>query len=456
MKHIDIKELLNNQEIKDEITVCGWIKTFRSSKNVSFIELNDGTSLNNLQLVLNNTNDINNLTVGSSIMVKGRLVKSLSTKQEVELLVDSIEIIGKCSNDYPIQKKKQNMEYLREYPHLRARTNTFNAVFRVRNYISMAIHEYLQANNFIYVNTPIITGSNCEGAGKLFNVTTLDIEHLDNNKNNIYDNDFFGKKVQLSVSGQLEDEAMACSLGKVYSFGPSFRAENSNTKKHAAEFWIVEPEMAFADLNDIIEVINGLVKYLIQEIMENCSNEIDFFNKYYDDNLVKKLTDVLENSFELIDYKDAINILLNVKQKFDYQLYYGCDLKSEHIKYLTDIYFKKPIYIINYPKEHKPFYIKVNEDNRTVASADLYFPHIGDIIGACQKEDDYDKLYEKIKNLNMTLEDYYWYLELRKYGTVPHSGFGLGIERMVMYMTGMENIRDTTCFPRTKCKKLKL
>lgn len=463
MKHEDIKLIYEKKEyIGKEVTICGWVKTIRKSKNICFAEINDGTSLKNLQLVIEdniqNREFFNRLNIGSSIKVDGIIVSSKNENQSVELNVKTVELLGDCPKDFPIQRKKQNLEYLRELPHLRARTNTFNAVFRVRSVLSNAIHEYFYNNNFTYINTPIITGSNCEGAGEMFRVTTLNIDEISKESYNpeIDSKDFFGKKVQLTLSGQLEAEAMACSLGKVYTFGPSFRAENSNTKRHAAEFWLIEPEVAFADLKDIIEIVNDIVKYLIKKVLKECPEEIKFFTKYYDHELCNRLINVVENNFEELDYKDAIKILSSSDINFEFPVYWGCDLKNEHVRYLTDIVFKKPIYIINYPRELKPFYIKTNQDGKTVASADLYFPGIGDIIGACQKEDNFELLYQRIKDLEMTEEEYYWYLDLRKYGTVPHSGFGIGLERLVMYTTGMSNIRDVSLFPRTKCRKLKL
>jgi len=464
MKHEDIKLVYNGEEyIGKEITVCGWVRTIRKSKNMCFVEINDGTSLKNLQLVVDNNNSetmefFKNLNVGSSIAVNGVIVASMNQNQKVELEVKTAKLLGDCPTDYPIQKKKQNMEYLREYPHLRTRTNTFNAVFRVRSVLAKAIHDYFQENNFLYVNTPIITGSNCEGAGEMFKVTTLDIDKVsqENYDPNIYNNDFFGKKVGLTVSGQLEAEAMACSLGKVYTFGPSFRAENSNTKRHAAEFWLVEPEVAFADLNDIIIIVNDLIKYVIKRILTECSDEVKFFTKFYDNSLFDRLINVVESDFARLDYTDAIKILEEANVDFEYPVYWGCDLKSEHERYLTDVIYKKPLFITNYPKELKSFYMKANPDGLTVASTDLLVPGIGEMIGASQREDNFELLNKRIKELNMTEEDYYWYMDLRKYGTVPHSGFGIGFERLIMYTTGMENIRDVSAFPRTKCKKLKL
>lgn len=464
MKHEDIKLVLTKEEyIGKNITVCGWVKTIRRSKNMCFVELNDGTSLRNIQLVVDNSNENNKeffekLNIGSSIAVNGKVVNSMNKNQSIEINVESFTLLGDCPADYPIQKKKQSMEFLRKIPHLRTRTNTFNALFKIRNCLAKAAHEYFQKNNFTYVHTPIITGSDCEGAGEMFRVTTLNIDQISKDvyDQNINDKDFFGKKVGLTVSGQLEAEAMACSLGKVYTFGPTFRAENSNTKRHAAEFWMIEPEIAFADLDEVMEIVVDEFKYMIKKTLIECTDEIKFFTKFYDNTLFDRLVNVIESDFGRIEYTDAIKILENSGIQFEYPVYWGCDLKSEHIKYLTDFVYKKPFFIVNSPKELKPFYHKENKDGKTVASADLFFPNVGDIIGACQKEDDFEKLEKRIEELNMTKEDYKWYLDLRKYGSVPHSGFGMGLERLVMYTTGMDNIRDTIPFPRTKCRKLKL
>ena len=463
MKHEDIKLILNeNNYIGKDVTVCGWIKTIRKSKNMYFIELNDGTSLKNLQLVVDKNESDNNifdgLTSGTSIVVNGTIVESQNKNQNIEMNVKNIKVLGKCPQDYPIQKKKQSLENLRENPHLRVRTNTFNAVFRVRSVLSKAFHDYFQSHNFTYVNTPIITGSDCEGAGEMFRATTLDIDRIskEDYNQNINNKDFFGKKVGLTVSGQLEAEAMACALGKVYTFGPTFRAENSNTTRHAAEFWQIEPEVAFADLDDIIELETDVIKYVLKRVLRECRDEILFFTKFYDHNLLDRLTNVIDSDFARLDYTDAIKLLEKSKKDFEYPVYWGCDLKSEHERYITDEIYKKPVFITNYPKELKSFYMKANPDGKTVASTDLLVPGIGELIGASQREDDFELLDQRIKDLNMTREDYLWYLDLRKYGTVPHSGFGIGFERLIMYTTGMENIRDTIPFPRTKCKKLKL
>ena len=464
MKHEDIKLVLTKEEyLGKNITICGWVRTIRRSKNMCFVELNDGTSLKNLQLVVdyndeNNKNFFENLNVGSSITVEGNVVPSVNNNQNIELNVEKAELIGNCPTDYPIQKKKQNMEFLREIPHLRTRTNTFNAVFKVRNTLAKAAHDYFQEHNFTYVHTPIITGSDCEGAGEMFRVTTLDINQISQNEydQSINEKDFFGKKVGLTVSGQLEAEAMACSLGKVYTFGPTFRAENSNTKRHAAEFWQIEPEVAFADLDDIIDLQTELIKYMLKKVLIECPDEIKFFTKYYDNTLADRLMNVIESDFGRIEYTDAIRLLEESGVDFEYPVYWGCDLKSEHERYLTDIVFQKPVFVTNYPKELKAFYMKQNKDGITVASTDLLVPGIGEMIGASQREDNFELLEKRIEELEMTKEDYLWYLDLRKYGTVPHSGFGIGFERLIMYITGMDNIRDTIPFPRTKCKKLKL
>ena len=461
MEHKDIKIVLKDGKyVGEDLTICGWVKTIRNSKNVCFVELNDGTSLKNLQLVIDKSDEdvkdfFDKLTVGSSISVNGNIVLSQNQNQNVELVVKGAKLLGDCPLDYPIQKKKQNLETLREIPHLRVRTNTFNAVFRVRSVMTKAIHDYFQEHNYTYVNTPIFTPSDCEGAGEMFRATTLDVDEISKNPYDpdVNSKDFFGKKVGLTVSGQLEAEAMACALGKVYTFGPTFRADNSNTKRHAAEFWQVEPEIAFADLDDLIEIETDVVKYVLKRVLEECPDEMKFFNRFYDNGLIERLTNVVNSDFARLDYTDAIKILENCGEKFEYPVYWGCDLKSEHERYLTDVIYKKPVFITNYPKEIKSFYMKQNPDGKTVAATDLLVPGIGELIGASQREDDFDLLEQRIKELNMSEEDYKWYLDLRKYGSVPHSGFGIGFERLIMYATGMENIRDTIPFPRTKVKK---
>ena len=461
MEHKDIKLVLQDGKyVGEDLTICGWVKSIRNSKNVYFVELNDGTSLKNLQLVIDKSDSkvkefFDNLTVGSSIEVNGNIVLSQNQKQSVELVVKKAKLLGECPLDYPIQKKKHNLETLREIPHLRVRTNTFNAVFRVRSVLTKAIHDYFQENNYTYVNTPIFTPSDCEGAGEMFRATTLDIDEISKSPYDpdINSKDFYGKKVGLTVSGQLEAEAMACALGKVYTFGPTFRADNSNTKRHAAEFWQIEPEIAFADLDDLIEIEEEVIKYVLKRVLEECPEEMNFFNKFYDHGLIERLQNVVNSDFARLDYTEAIRILENCGEKFEYPVYWGCDLKSEHERYLTDVIYKKPVFITNYPKEIKSFYMKQNPDGKTVAATDLLVPGIGELIGASQREDNFELLNERIKELNMSEEDYKWYLDLRKYGTVPHSGFGIGFERLIMYATGMENIRDTIPFPRTKVKR---
>lgn len=459
MKHEDIKKVLEEDRyIGEDITICGWIRTIRKTKNMSFIELNDGTSLTNLQIVTKNNDLEENLKVGASIMVTGKVVSSLNKNQKVEINASIIKVIGKCPYDYPIQKKKQNLESLRDIPHLRVRTNTFNAVFRIRSVIAASIHEYFHQNNFIYINTPILTGSNCEGAGEMFRATTLDLDEISKMayNPNLNKEDFFGKRMNLTLSGQLEAEAFASGLGKVYTFGPSFRAENSNTKHHAAEFWLIEPEIAFASLDEVVEIVVDIVKYIFRQVLTECSKEIEYLTSFYDSELYNRLTKLVEEDFATLDYTEAIKILKRAGTNFEYPVYWGCDLKSEHIKYLIKVIYKNPFFIANYPKELKPFYTKLNPDGLTVASSDLYFPGIGDIIGASQKEDDFDLLEKRIEELHMTKEDYEWYLDLRKYGSVPHSGFGMGLERLTMYATGMDNIRDTIAFPRVRTKNFKL
>ena len=464
MKHIDIKNILiDDSYIDKELVICGWIKTIRKTKQYFFIELSDGTSMQNLQIIVDKSDEnlakvLENVTTGTTIKATGKIVKSNTYKQNIEMVLHNVELLGTCSNDYPLQKKKQNLETLRELPHLRSRTNTISAVLKVRSTIMRAIHEYMEQLNFTYVNTPIITRSNCEGAGEMFQVTTLNVPFV-NEKNisntNIYKGDFFGRKVNLTLSGQLEVESLIYGLGKAYNLGPCFRAEDSNTKKHAAEFWLMEAEIAFANMYETINVSTDLVKFIAQKVLEKNYEEILFLNKFHDENLEQKIIKLIKEDFEIIEYDKAIQILKNSCHNFSYEVSNRCDLKSEHYNYLMNKYIKKPFYLTNYPKEFKPFYIKETK-NENVLSADLYFPNLGDVIGVSEKEENYETLKKKIKELGMPEEEYNWYLDLRKYGSVPHSGFGLGIERLTMYLTSMENIRDTIPFPRTKCKSLKL
>jgi asparaginyl-tRNA synthetase len=452
MKHIDIADLLEKKDyVGQKITVCGWVRTSRDSKNMAFLEINDGTSFKHLQIVVDKLKieDVSLFKLGSSIKVNGTLVNSVVMKDGVEINADSITLLGDCPADYPLQKKRCTLEYLRSMPHLRVRTNTFNAVFRVRSVVSQAIHEYFQNNHFVYVHTPIITASDCEGAGEMFRVTTNDYNDNSQNEEEYYKNDFFHKKAGLSVSCQLEGEVAAMALGKIYTFGPSFRAENSNTPRHAAEFWHIEPEVAFAELPDIIEIAEELIKYIINSVLLKCPQEMEFFDKFIEKGLIEKLQSVVSHKFGIVDYTDAIDMLKKADADFQYPVEWGEDIQTEHEKYLTDVIFKKPIFVINYPKMIKSFYMKQNPDGKTVAATDLLVPGVGEIIGGSERESDLDKLLNAMKDKNMSTAEYEHYISLRKYGTVPHSGFGLGLERIIMYVTGMSNIRDVSFYPRT-------
>ena len=456
MKHIDLCDIFAKTEdyIDTELTVCGWVRTVRDSKAVGFIALNDGTSLNNLQIVIDkesfeNADEALHLSVGSSIKVSGKLIKSLNEQQPVELHPQELTVLGTCPSDYPMQKKRHTLEFLRTIPHLRGRTNTFNAMFRVRSELAKAIHDFFQGRNFTYVHTPIITGSDCEGAGEIFRVTTHEFDTPYKTEEEYYANDFFKKKAGLTVSGQLEGEALALAMGKIYTFGPTFRAEKSNTPRHAAEFWQIEPEVSFADLDDIIELATDMIKYITKAVLDACPEEIDFFEKFFEKGLKDKLNNIVNSDFAVLEYTEAIEILKKADIEFQYPVSWGLDLQTEHERYLTDKVFGRPVFVINYPKEIKSFYMKLNPDGKTVAATDLLVPGVGEIIGASQREDNYDLLLDQIKSRGMTLEDYEWYLDLRKYGSAPHSGFGLGFERMLMYITGVGNIRDTAAFPRT-------
>lgn len=458
MKHIDISKIHTNfSNYKDQtITVCGWIKTIRNSKNLSFIDLNDGSFFKGLQIVLledklSNYKEISKLNVGAAILVTGKLVETPEAKQLFELTAESVIIEGQSSSDYPLQKKRHSLEYLRTIAHLRPRTNTFGAVFRVRSKAAYAIHKFFNENGFVYAHTPLITGSDCEGAGEMFTVTSFDIENLPKDENNRVDfsKDFFQKHTSLTVSGQLEGECMAMSLGKIYTFGPTFRAEKSYTQRHAAEFWMIEPEIAFADLKDIMENAEKMIKFVIKYVLDNCPEDMEFFNNFYDKDLIKRLTNIVESDFGVITYTDAIDILSKNNDNFEYKLSWGVDLQTEHERYLTEKIYNKPVFVINYPKEIKSFYMRENEDGKTVAAADLLVPGIGEIIGGSQREERLDKLLNKMKELGLKEEDYWWYLDLRRYGTATHSGYGLGFERLIMYLTGISNIRDVLPFPRT-------
>ncbi|NLL55628.1 MAG: asparagine--tRNA ligase [Clostridiales bacterium] len=452
MKHIDIVELFNNKNyVNKKVTVCGWARTTRDSKNMAFMEINDGTSLKHLQIVMDKTiiDNIYQFKLGCSVKVDGTLVESLVMKDSVEVNAEKITLLGDCPPDYPLQKKRTTLEFLRGIPHLRLRTNTFNAVFRVRSVVSWAIHEFFQNRNFVYVHTPIITASDCEGAGEMFRVTTHDYDAKFDSEEEYYNNDFFGQKAGLSVSCQLEGEVAAMAMGKIYTFGPSFRAEHSNTPRHAAEFWHIEPEIAFAELPDLLEIAEALIKHIVNTVLTKCASEIEFFDRFMEKGLIDKLKNVVNNEFGVIDYIKAIELLQQSGQKFQFPVAWGKDIQTEHEKYLTEVIFKKPIFVINYPKTIKSFYMKQNDDGKTVAATDLLVPGVGEIIGGSERETDMDKLLQAMKEKNLNACEYEHYLSLRKFGSVPHSGFGLGLERMIMYITGMSNIRDVILFPRT-------
>ena len=458
MKRTEIKELYAGMEELGgkTVTVCGWARTIRDSKALGFIDLNDGSCFKGVQIVfeadkLPNYKDIAKLNVGSAIVVTGELLLTPEAKQPFEIQADQVLVEGVSNADYPLQKKRHSFEYLRTISHLRPRTNTFQAVFRVRSLIAYAIHKYFQEQGFVYVHTPLITGSDCEGAGEMFQVTTMDLANVPKKDDGTVDfsQDFFGKPTNLTVSGQLNAETYAMAFRNVYTFGPTFRAENSNTTRHAAEFWMIEPEMAFADLNDNMAVAEGMLKYVIRYVLENAPAEMDFFNQFVDKGLLDRLNHVLNSEFGHVTYTEAIKLLEEHNDKFDYKVFWGCDLQTEHERYLTEEIFKKPVFVTDYPKEIKAFYMKLNEDGKTVAAMDCLVPGIGEIIGGSQREDSYDKLLGRMKELGLREEDYGFYLDLRKYGSVRHSGFGLGFERCVMYLTGMGNIRDVVPFPRT-------
>jgi asparaginyl-tRNA synthetase len=457
MDLIDIRELYRNKDqyIGKKVSVGGWVRSVRDSKTFGFIVVNDGTYFETLQVVyhdkMENFAAVSKLNVGSAIIIKGELVATPEAKQPFEIQAEEIQIEGASTADYPLQKKRHTLEYLRTMTHLRARTNTFQAVFRVRSLIAYAIHQYFQDRDFVYVHTPIITGSDCEGAGEMFRVTTLDLENLPKTKDGKVDTslDFFGKETNLTVSGQLNGETYAMAFKNIYTFGPTFRAENSNTTRHAAEFWMIEPEIAFADLKDDMAMAEGMLKYVINYVLEHAPEEMQFFNQFIDQGLLERLKVVANSEFGHVTYTEAIEILEKNNDKFDYKVSWGCDLQTEHERYLTEQVYKKPVFVTDYPKEIKAFYMKLNEDNKTVAAMDLLVPGIGEIIGGSQREDDYDKLVKRMEEMDLKKEDYEFYLDLRKYGSARHAGFGLGFERTVMYLTGMGNIRDVVPFPRT-------
>ena len=453
MKHIDIYKIFEQSELLNtEVTVCGWVRTSRDSKNMAFIELNDGTTFKHLQIVIDKAQmpDVADfMKLGSSLKVCGTLVKSAVAVDSVEINAKEITLLGACPPEYPLQKKRHTLEYLRTIPHLRVRTNTFNAVLRVRSVVSACIHEFFQARRFTYIHTPLITASDCEGAGEMFKVTTIGYSNDYKTEEDYNADDFFGRRAALSVSGQLEGEVAAMALGKIYTFGPSFRAEKSNTPRHVAEFWHVEPEVAFAELPDIIEIAEDLIKHIINTVLEKCPTELKFFDAHFEKGLIEKLKAVVANDFAIMTYTEAIEVLKNSGKEFQYPVEWGCDLQTEHERYISEEICKRPVFLTNYPKEIKSFYMKQNDDGKTVAATDLLVPGVGEIIGCSEREADLDKLLDAMQKREMNLEDYEHYISLRRFGSVPHSGFGLGLERIIMYVTGVQNIRDVILYPRT-------
>ena len=441
---------------KAQVTVGGWIRTMRAQKTFGFIELNDGSYFKSLQVVfedgiVENYKDIAKQNVGAALIVGGTLVYTPDAKQPIELKASVITVEGASTPDYPLQKKRHSMEYLRTIAHLRPRTNTFSAVFRVRSVAAYAIHQFFQEQGFVYIHTPIITASDCEGAGEMFRVTTLDLTNIPQNEDGTvdYTQDFFGKSANLTVSGQLNVESFAQAFGNVYTFGPTFRAENSNTQRHAAEFWMIEPEMAFADLSDYMDTAEAMIKFVIKTVLEKCPQEMEFFGKFVDKELLPRLQHVKDSDFVRVSYTEAVKLLQESGAKFDYPVSWGCDLQTEHERYLTEQLFQKPVFVTDYPKEIKAFYMRQNDDGKTVAAADCLVPGIGEIIGGSQREERLELLETRMKELGLNPEDYWWYLDLRRYGSTHHAGYGLGFERLVMYLTGMSNIRDVLPHPRT-------
>ena len=457
MQLTTVKELFKTPEqyIDKKITIGGWVRSIRDSKTFGFIVVNDGSFFEPIQVVYHDTMDnfaeISKQNVGAALVITGTLVATPDAKQPFEIQADSVEVEGASAPEYPLQKKRHSLEYLRTISHLRPRTNTFQAVFRIRSLAAYAIHQYFQDRGFVYVHTPLITGSDCEGAGEMFRVTTLDMADTPNTDKGAvdYSQDFFGKETSLTVSGQLNGETYAQAFRNIYTFGPTFRAENSNTTRHAAEFWMIEPEIAFADLDDNMMLAEGMLKYVINYVLEHAPEEMNFFNSFVDKGLIERLTGVANSDFGRVTYTEAIAILEKNNDKFDYKVSWGVDLQTEHERYLTEEVYKKPVFVTNYPKDIKAFYMKMNEDNKTVAAMDCLVPGIGEIIGGSQREDDYEKLTTRMKEMSLNEEDYDFYLDLRKYGSTRHAGFGLGFERCVMYLTGMSNIRDVIPFPRT-------
>jgi len=458
IKRTKIAEVLKRTDFGTLVNVKGWVRTRRGNKQVGFIALNDGSTINNVQIVVDLTKfdeaALKDVTTGACLSVNGVLTASQGSGQAIELQATDIEVLGACDNSYPLQKKGSSMEFLRSIAHLRPRTNTFGAVFRIRHNMAMAIHTYFHQKGFYYFHTPIITASDCEGAGQMFQVTTMNLYDLkkDEKGSIIYDSDFFGKQASLTVSGQLEGELAATALGQIYTFGPTFRAENSNTPRHLAEFWMIEPEVAFADLDELTALEEDFIKYCVRWALDNCRDDLEFLNKMIDNGLIARLESVVDTEFVRLPYTEGIKILeqaIAAGRKFEFPVYWGCDLASEHERYLVEEHFKKPVIMIDYPKEIKAFYMKQNADGRTVQGTDVLFPQIGEIIGGSVREENYDKLMARIEELHIPMKDMWWYLDTRRYGTCPHAGFGLGFERLLLFVTGMSNIRDVIPFPRT-------
>ena len=458
IRRTKIVDLLQRKDWGAMVNVKGWVRTRRGSKQVNFVALNDGSTINNVQIVVDVANFdeemLKQITTGACLSVNGELVESVGSGQAAEIQAREIEVLGTCDNTYPLQKKGHSMEFLREIAHLRPRTNTFGAVYRIRHNMAMAIHNFFHQKGFFYFNAPIITASDCEGAGQMFQVTTMNLYDLkkDENGSIIYDDDFFGKQASLTVSGQLEGELAATAMGAIYTFGPTFRAENSNTPRHLAEFWMVEPEVAFADLKELMDLEEEFIKYCVNWALENCKDDLEFLNKMVDKGLIERLQSVVKADFVRLPYTEGVKILeeaIAKGRKFEFPVYWGCDLASEHERYLVEEHFQKPVIMIDYPKEIKAFYMKQNEDGKTVQGTDVLFPQIGEIIGGSVREESHDKLMTRINELNIPMKDMWWYLDTRKYGTCPHAGFGLGFERLLLFVTGMTNIRDVIPFPRT-------
>jgi asparaginyl-tRNA synthetase len=456
LKRTKVIDLLKRTDFGAEVLVKGWVRTRRGSKAVSFIALNDGSTIKNVQVVadLEKFDDelMKQITTGACISVKGIMVESIGSGQAVEVQAAEIELLGPCPSDYPMQKKGQSFEYMRQHAHMRLRTNTFGAVFRIRHNMAYAIHKFFHDKGFFYFHTPLRTASDCEGAGQMFQVTTLDLNRVAKSGEVDYSEDFFGKPANLTVSGQLEGELAATALGAIYTFGPTFRAENSNTPRHLAEFWMIEPEIAFYDINDNMDLAEEFIKYCVKWALDNCSDDLEFLNNMIDKELIARLESVISTDFVRLEYTEGIKILEKAVadgHKFEYPVFWGADLASEHERYLVENHFKRPVILTGYPKEIKAFYMKQNEDGKTVRAMDVLFPKIGEIIGGSEREENYDKLMQRIEELNIPMKDMWWYLDTRKFGSCPHSGFGLGFERLLLFVTGMQNIRDVIPFPRT-------